>query len=123
MPKIKFIDNEEDYNKVLYELRLLDDDDDYPLFCKMQSEDFYKEQDETIYPEIELYIIKNKLYRDYSNPDYTRDFSEFLFVKNHKTNEIHHVSESVYFSTQRAFSLENKLIENSVSKQIKSIKI
>lgn len=35
---MKFIDNDAEHNQVLYELGLLDDDDDWNLFCKMQAE-------------------------------------------------------------------------------------
>ncbi len=34
-----FIDDEKAHNNVLYQLRLLDDDDDWNLFCKMNDED------------------------------------------------------------------------------------
>lgn len=36
---MKYIDNDKDHNQVLYELGLLDDDDDWNLFCKMQREE------------------------------------------------------------------------------------
>ena len=34
---MKFIDTTEEHNKVLYDLDLIDDDDDYVLFCKKQK--------------------------------------------------------------------------------------
>ena len=34
-----FIDDDKTHNKVLYQLRILDDDDDWNLFCKMNDED------------------------------------------------------------------------------------
>lgn len=34
----KFIDTKEEHNKVLFDLRLLDDDDDYELFRKLPDD-------------------------------------------------------------------------------------
>lgn len=34
----KFIDNDEDHNRVLYDLDLIDDTDDWKLFCEKQRE-------------------------------------------------------------------------------------
>ena len=39
MSKLSFINSDDEHNQVLYELRLLDDDDDWNLFCKMRDED------------------------------------------------------------------------------------
>jgi hypothetical protein len=36
---MKYIDDDKAHNQVLYELGILDDDDDWKLFCKMQSEE------------------------------------------------------------------------------------
>lgn len=62
MSKIKFIDNEKDYNEVLYKLNILDDDDDWLLFCKMKDKEKYIGQYFKINKEVESYIIKNELY-------------------------------------------------------------
>lgn len=35
----RYINNKEQHNKVLFELGLLDDDDDWNLFCKMKKHD------------------------------------------------------------------------------------
>lgn len=35
---IKFINTREEHNKVLFKLRLLDDGDDYELFCKLPDD-------------------------------------------------------------------------------------
>lgn len=42
---MKFIDNDKEHNQVLYELGLLDDDDDWNLFCKMQREQMENDPD------------------------------------------------------------------------------
>jgi hypothetical protein len=42
---MKFIDNDAEHNQVLYELGLLDDDDDWNLFCKMQAEKMDQDPD------------------------------------------------------------------------------
>ena len=39
MSKLSFINSDDEHNQVLYELRLLDDDDDWNLFCKMRDEE------------------------------------------------------------------------------------
>ena len=39
MSKLSFINSDAEHNQVLYELRLLDDDDDWNLFCKMRDEE------------------------------------------------------------------------------------
>lgn len=35
---MKFIDNEKEHNQILYELGILDDEEDWALFQKMQRE-------------------------------------------------------------------------------------
>ena len=39
MSKITFLNTDAEHNRVLYELGILDDDDDWELFCKMQREE------------------------------------------------------------------------------------
>ena len=39
MSKLSFINSDAEHNQVLYELGLLDDDDDWNLFCKMRDEE------------------------------------------------------------------------------------
>jgi hypothetical protein len=39
MSKTSFIDTDAEHNQVLYELGILDDDDDWQLFCKMLDEE------------------------------------------------------------------------------------
>jgi hypothetical protein len=35
---MKFIDNDKEHHQVLYELGILDDEEDWNLYCKMQGE-------------------------------------------------------------------------------------
>ena len=42
---MKYIDDDSTHNQVLYELGILDDDDDYALYCKMQNESIDHEID------------------------------------------------------------------------------
>ena len=35
---MKFIDDDKEHNQILYELGILDDEEDWPLFQKMQRE-------------------------------------------------------------------------------------
>ena len=78
MSKIKFIDSDEEYNEVLYELSILEDDDDWKLFCKMRNRDNYTEQNFKVNKEVESYIIKNKLY---IKADYTRKMIQLMTIK------------------------------------------
>jgi hypothetical protein len=41
------IDNDKEHNRVLYELGLLDDDDDWKLYCKMVREQEIEIDEET----------------------------------------------------------------------------
>jgi hypothetical protein len=45
MSKINFIDDDKEHNQVLYELGILDDDDNWKLYCKMQAESINNEID------------------------------------------------------------------------------
>ena len=117
MPKIKIIDNEEEHNKVLYELRILDDDDDYPLFCKMRDNDSYDTQEFSVDAEVELYIIENELYKvRYDNLSH-----EYIYLKNHETNEIHIMAQQIYMNTQNMLWLEKKLIFKDTNIQVNKI--
>ena len=43
---MKYIDSDKEHHQVLYELGILDDDEDWPLFQKMQKEQDAQDPDE-----------------------------------------------------------------------------
>ena len=116
MTKIKFIDSEEEYHQVLYDLRLLDDDDDYPLYSKMVINDSYDTQEFPIDYEVEQYIIDNELYTSNYNTS-----GEYVYVKNHNTKEIYMMSQQIYLKTQNMLSLEQELTIKEQSIQVKKL--
>lgn len=109
MSKIKFIDDEKGHNQVLYELNLIDDDDDYQLFLQKEIENSYQYQDFDIHPIIESYIIKNELYYDFSVQKYTyREDDDLLYLKG-QDNQYYRIYQSDYEAIALKLSLDNQL--------------
>ena len=54
---VKFINTREEHNQVLFDLGLLDDDDDWPLYCKLQE----KLEDDIDIKTYWKYVIKPKI--------------------------------------------------------------
>ena len=131
MSKIKFIDSDEEYNEVLYELNILEDDDDWKLFCKMRDKGNYIEQNFEVNKEVESYIIKNKLY---IKPDYTRKMIKLMTIKetiksreskNLKKSEkevFHQIEFSDYLSIELMLKM-NKELDIKTQDEIKNIKL
>lgn len=135
MSKLKFIDDEKEYNEVLYQLNILDDDDDWPLFCKMRDKERYLEQNFEINfeinKEVESYIIKNELY---IKAGYTRKIVQLLTLKetikskeskNLKESEkevFHQIEMSDYLSIELMLKM-NKELDIKTKDEIKNKKL
>lgn len=109
MSKIKFIDDDKEHNQVLYELNLIDDDDDYQLFLQKEIENSYQFQDFDINPIIESYIIENKLYYDFGIQKYTyRENDDLLYLKGND-NQYYRIYQSDYEAIALKLTLDNHL--------------
>ena len=131
MSKIKFIDNDKEYNEVLYELNILDDDDDWPLFCKMREKEWYVEQDFKIEKEVEAYIVENELY---IKPGYNKKIINLVTLKETiiskksrglKQSEkevFHQIEMSEYLSIELMLKM-NKEISIKANSDVRNVKL